>query len=254
MSTDLKPLVKAMLAAEKPAAQFPPPGDFHSANTAAFFGYEESKECWANDPKRYKEEFRGVGKVSGLALVYGSSWKLFLGVVPNCTEAMAHSLYDGFFKSLPVFSAYDKQIVHDAKKNKSVMTFIKRILYIDGFDHEKWGVRAKAERQAKNLPIQGAGAEIIKFFLLRLFNYIKENNCSRWYGTYLFSDYYTRVLSIKESEITDELVTDLEACENGNCRIVVVSDDDENKVVQEFDRSVQMKISTLKKHGMKVIL
>ncbi len=250
---DLKPLVKAMLEASAPPKAFPPAGDFHSANTAAFFGFEESKKAFFENPKLYKEEFRGVGKVSGLALVYGAGWRLFLEVVPGCTEAHAKHLYNSFFKSLPVFSAYDKQIIRDAKKSGSVMTFIKRVLYIEAIKSDQWNIQAKGERQAKNLPIQGAGAEIIKFFLLRLFNFIRDNNCSRWFGTYLFSDYYTRVVSLKESQLTDELVADLESCKNGNVRVVIVSDDDDTKVVQEFDRSLQMKVSLINKHNLTVV-
>jgi DNA polymerase I-like protein with 3'-5' exonuclease and polymerase domains len=252
--TGLTSLVAAMLQALPAEESYPPAGDFHSANTAVFFGFEKCEESWRNDPKTYKEKFRGIGKVAGLALVYGSSWKMFLDMIDNCTEAQAREIYNNFFKNLPVFSAYDKHIVKQARIDGAVRTFIKRVIYIDAIKSDMWNIRAKGERQAKNLPIQGAGAEIIKFFLLRLYNYIKENDCSRWHSTYLHSDYFTRVVSIKESEVTDLLVSELESCKKGNVKVIVVSDTDGTKVIQEFDRSLQIRTSLIAKHNLTVVL
>lgn len=248
----MQDLINELIKATAPPKVFPPPGDFHSANTAAFFTLEKSKKCYNEDPVRYKEEFRGVGKVAGLALVYGSSWKLFLSIIPGCTEAMAHQLYDGFFSNLPVFNKYDKAMLKYARKTGYIKTFLQRVLYIDTLHHEKWSLKAKGEREVKNYPIQGAGSEIIKYMLLKIFNFIDKYDLSRWKGTYLWnSGYYTRVLSIPKDLVTDDLVTDLEARPNGNCKVLVMDGD---TVIQEFDRSVQMTAGLVRKHNLRFVL
>lgn len=252
MNKSLDSLIDQLIDAPPPPDVFPPPGDFHSVNTAAFFGFEESKAAYQRNKLEYKEEFRGIGKIAGLALVYGSSYKLFLDIIPNCTEAQAMKIYNAFFSGLPVFTRYDKYMLKFARKNGYIKTLLQRVLYIDNLHSDNWGLKAKGEREVKNYPIQGMGSEIIKYLLLKLFNFIDEHKLSRWVGTYIWSNYYTRILTVKESDVTDELISDLESQPKGNCKILVVSDD--GSILQEWDKPVQMNLRVYNRHKFEVIL
>lgn len=234
----LDPLISAMLNQKAPPPMFPPAGDFHTMNTTAFFGHDRCKEVYFNDPKKFKEEFRSVGKTAGLALVYGSMYKLFLGIIPNCTEQLAKDTYAAFFKNLPTFSRYDKEILVSARKTGLVRTFIGRVLYIDTLHDENWGLKSKGEREVKNYPIQGSGSEIIKLLLIKLFRFIEDNKCSRWVASVPFEEKYTRILTINESEVTEDLIETLDSQPNGNALLVVL--DSEGAVVSKMDRPVVM--------------
>lgn len=249
--SDKDALINELIKQTEPDQAFPPPGDFHSANTVSFFGMDNCRDSYFNDPKGYKDKFRGVGKMAGLALVYGSSWKLFLGLVPNCTESHAHHLYDSFFKNLPVLTRYDKNNIKAANKNKYIKTFLNRLIYVDTLDSENWGLRAKGERQVKNLPIQGAGSEIIKYMLLKVFNFIDKYDLSRWKGTYLFSDYYTRILTVDRSDLKDDFESYLDAQPKGNCKVLIWH---EGEIVSEYDRSVQLTQEAVDLYKMEIVL
>lgn len=248
----MKELIDALLKTTEPKEEFPPPGDYHSANTVAFFGLEKCKAVYKESKKKFKEAFRGVGKVAGLALVYGSSWKAFLDWVPGTTEQGAKALYNGFFNSLPVLKRYNEKVLKQAKKDGFIRTFLNRRIYIDGFTHENFGVQMKAEREVKNYPIQGAGSEIIKYMILKIFNFTKEHKSTRWVGTYYQSKYYTRVLSIDTNQVTPELESTLEAQPTGNCKVIVLNA--AGMVESEFDRNVQMTQEIVDEFGMEIIL
>lgn len=250
--SELKPLIAAMLNLQEFPKEFPPPGDFHSLNTTAFFGHDKCKEVYFNDPKRFKNDFRGVGKVAGLALVYGSMWTLFMGIIPNCTEQMAKDTYNAFFKNLPVFSRYDKEVLKSARKTGFIKTFIQRVIYIDLLHSDNWGLKSKGERAVKNYPIQGSGSDIIKLMLIKIFKFIKENDCSRWVGSMPYEDWYTRVLTVPLSQATTELEETLDAQPNGNCLVCVV--DDKGEVISTLDKPIVMTQQIVDKFNLTVVL
>ena len=228
-------------------------GDFHSKNAQAFFGDDKCKAVYSESPKKYKDDIRGVGKVAGLALVYGSSWKLFLDIIPNCTEAQAKAIYGNFFKGLPKYAAWDKKNVKEARDTGYVKSILGRRIHIDTIDSDNWRLVAKGERQAKNLPIQTSGSEIIKYILLKVYTLIDEHNLSRFIGTLLFhEDIYTRIITIPEDKITPEFVEDLNATPKGNSKIVAV--DKDGKPTKEFPKSIKMHTSMLEKHNLTIFL
>ena len=228
-------------------------GDFHSKNAQAFFGDEYCRKIYEESPKKYKDEVRAVGKVAGLALVYGSSWKMFLDIIPNCTEAQAKSIYNNFFNSLPRLKAWDRANISQGLKTGATKTILGRLIHAKDYDSDNWGFKAKAERFLKNGGIQGSGAEIIHYILLKLYNIIDEHKLSRFVGTYAFSNYYTRILSLVDptEEQIKSLEADLDNQPDGNCKIITQSN---GAVTQEYDRNVQMLKSLVTKHNLSIIL
>jgi DNA polymerase I-like protein with 3'-5' exonuclease and polymerase domains len=228
-------------------------GDFHSKNAQAFFGDEYCRKIYEESPKKYKDEVRAVGKVAGLALVYGSSWKMFLDIIPNCTEAQAKSIYNNFFNSLPRLKAWSSANIANMYKTGTVKTILGRVIHIKDYDSDNWSFKSKAERNARNAPIQGSGASIIRYILLKLYNLIDEHKLSRFVGTYAFSNYYTRILSLVDptEEQIKALEVDLDNQPEGNCKIIIQSN---GAVTQEYDRNVQMLKSLVTKHNLSIIL
>ena len=229
---------------------FPPPGDFHSRNAVAFFGMKKSREMYFKDPRRYKEEIRALGKVAGLALVYGSGARAFQGWIKGCTEARGQELYDRFFKELPKLKQWGDNTLKRAKDNGFILTMLGRRIYIEGLKGTDWKAKFRSERHVKNYPIQGSGAEIIKYMLVDVYKYIEEHALNRWYGTYTYRDYYTRIFTVEDSLLNRNTLEILEGQPSGNCKIIVI--DSNGNPVQEFDRPVQLTVDLVKSCKLKL--
>lgn len=243
-------LIRELLSTEEPPVQFPPAGDFHSKNTVTFLGYEICKKTYFTDKIAYKG-MRFIGKTAGLALVYGSSWKMFLGIIENPTEAKAKNLYNTFFNTLKVLAAYINRNIRDAKKNGFVVTLLNRRLYVDTLNSDNPKLRFKGERQVKNLPIQGAGSEIVKYILVRLYKFIAETKANRWYGLQPHAERYTRIIAIN-TQPSEELIERLESLPNGNCLVVALNEQGEPH--RTFDRPLQLDMGTITEFNLEVIL
>ncbi len=97
----------------------------------------------------------------------------------------------------PGVRAYYQSILDGANKNGYVETFYGRRRYIPGVRDSNKMIRAGAEREAINMPIQGTAADIIKLAMLRISNFLKE-------GTYksrmLLQVHDELVFEVHESE------------------------------------------------------
>lgn len=252
--SSLDTLIDTLIQTNEPPKQgYLTTGDFHAKNSQAFFGDDHCKKIYEQDPKRFKSEVRAVGKVAGLALVYGSSYKMFLDIIPNCTDAQAKAIYNNFFNALPKLAQWMKQQKHLGMTEGYVKSILGRRYHIDGFDSDEWWLKSKAERSSYNTGIQGSGSDIIKMILLKAFNLMDKHKLSRFIGTYAFDGYYTRVLSLPESELTNQtLIQALENQPQGNCKIIIT--DETGKPKYEWDKNIQVTRQMLQDFKFEVIL
>lgn len=71
---------------------------------------------------------------------------------------------------------YMNEVVEEAKKNGYVKTLFGRRRYLPELSSSNGMLRAFGERVARNMPIQGTAADIIKIAMIRVYTRIKEEN------------------------------------------------------------------------------
>ena len=142
--------------------------DVHTATAMKVFDVE------ANEVNALMRRAKAVnfGIVYGIS-DYGLSQSL------NITRK-TKAFIDDYLASFPGVKQYMSDIVKDAKTNGYVETLLHRRRYIPDINSRNFNLRGFAERTAKNTPIQGSAADIIKLAMVEFDRQIKQNvlSCS----------------------------------------------------------------------------
>lgn len=96
--------------------------------------------------------------------------------------------------------AYYDALLERARHDRYVETFLGRRRYIDGINDSNKMLRSAAEREAMNMPIQGAGAEVLKLSLLKLDEYISASGSS---ARMILSVHDEILFEVDDSEASD---------------------------------------------------
>lgn len=83
---------------------------------------------------------------------------------------------DKFFESYHKVKEFQDKIIKDCEQNNYVQTFFKRKRYINWINDQNKIIKQSAEREAINMPIQWTNADIIKIAMIKIHNFLKENN------------------------------------------------------------------------------
>ena len=104
---------------------------------------------------------RRIAKTANFGIMYGIS---AFGLSQNlgCSRAEAKQLIDDYFASFPSIRAWIDGTLAGARANGYVETLMGRRRYVPDVNSGNATVRALAERNAVNAPIQGTSADIIK--------------------------------------------------------------------------------------------
>lgn len=94
----------------------------------------------------------------------------------NAPPAEATKYIDAFYAMYPEVRAYYQSILDGAQKNGYVETFFGRRRYVPGVRDSNKMIRAAAEREAINMPIQGTAADVIKLAMIELDTFFREKN------------------------------------------------------------------------------
>ena len=138
--------------------------DVHAATAAKIFGIPVSEVT---------REQRGMAKTANFGIMYGiSSFGLAQRLQLGRKEAKA--LIDGYFESFPAIKDFLAGNVEFARKNGYVETLFGRRRYLPDINARNATVRALAERNAVNAPIQGTSADIIKLAMIGVASRMKE--------------------------------------------------------------------------------
>ena len=132
--------------------------DIHTAVASEVFGVPE---------KNVDYEMRRRAKVINFGIIYGmgvTSLQKSLGA--NRVEAQ--KFYSDYFARFSTLAEYLENTKQDAYKKGYSETFFGRRRYLEGLKSKLPYVRAMAERQASNAPIQGTEADIIKLAMVRI--------------------------------------------------------------------------------------
>ncbi len=132
--------------------------DIHRATAARVFGVA---------PELVTPEQRRAAKTINFGLIYGMGAQA-LGRELGITSRQAQGFIDAYFQQFPRVRSYMEEVRERARRGGKVSTLFGRHRYIAGLDSANQAVRANAERQACNAPIQGTAADLIKLAMIRL--------------------------------------------------------------------------------------
>ena len=137
--------------------------DIHTSTAAKVFGLPEDMVT---------PVLRSRAKAVNFGIVYGiSAFSLSKDIGVSVREADSYikgylSLYSGIDK-------YMKDVVEKAKADGYVTTMFGRRRYLRELKSSNFNLRSFGERVARNMPIQGTAADIIKIAMIRVYDRLK---------------------------------------------------------------------------------
>ena len=132
--------------------------DVHAATAAKIFGIP--LEEVTSDQRR-------IAKTANFGIMYGIS-AFGLSQRLRCPRAAAKKIIDDYFASFPSIRSFIDDTVAAARETGYVETLFGRRRYIADINSKNATVRALAERNAVNAPIQGTSADIIKLAMVAI--------------------------------------------------------------------------------------
>ncbi len=118
---------------------------------------------------------RSRAKAVNFGIVYGiSAFSLSKDI--GVTVAEAKNYINSFLTHYNKVQEYMKNITEQAKKDGYVATMFGRRRYLPELESSNFNLRAFGERVAKNMPIQGAAADIIKIAMVKVQNRLEKEN------------------------------------------------------------------------------
>lgn len=138
--------------------------DIHTLTASKVFGIE---------PENVTSELRSKAKAVNFGIVYGiGAFSLAKDIKSTRAEA------DLFIKSyLALYSSvneYLNKCVSDAKEKGYSVTYFNRRRYLPELSSSNGMIRAFGERVARNMPIQGTAADIIKIAMINVYERLKK--------------------------------------------------------------------------------
>ena len=132
--------------------------DIHRATAAKVFGLPLDQ---------VSKEQRNQAKMVNYGISYGIS-AFGLAQRLGIPRAAAKALIDGYFEQYPGIRRYMIETVEQARQRGYVETITGRRRYLPDLRSANATVRAAAERNAINMPIQGSSADLIKVAMVQI--------------------------------------------------------------------------------------
>ena len=132
--------------------------DIHAATAAKIFGVPISEVT---------KDQRRRAKTANFGIIYGIS-AFGLSQQLDCSRAEAKALIDGYFAAFPKVIDFIESQKAFARQHGYVETLFGRRRYLPDINSHNATVRAFAERNAVNAPIQGTAADIIKMAMVSI--------------------------------------------------------------------------------------
>lgn len=141
-------------------------GDIHASTARKVFNIPDDQEV--------PSALRRKAKAVNFGIVYGiSDWGLAEQI--DCSVSEAKVIIDSFYKIYPEIKEYFDKILEEAKKTNYVVTMFNRRRYIKELASDNYQTREFGRRAAKNAPIQGTAADLIKIAMIKIDQALTEN-------------------------------------------------------------------------------
>ena len=132
--------------------------DIHNATAAKIFGIPHEE---------VSPEERRIAKTANFGILYGIS-AFGLAQRLRIGRREAQQLIEDYFASFPAIRSYIEDTKAAARETGYVETVFGRRRYLPDINSRNATLRALAERNAVNAPIQGTAADIIKLAMIRV--------------------------------------------------------------------------------------
>ncbi|KAA6185356.1 DNA polymerase I [Thiohalocapsa marina] len=149
---------------ERLLAAFAAGADIHRATAAEILGVAQ---------EAVTSEQRRSAKAINFGLIYGMS-AFGLARQLGIERAEAQAYVDLYFARYPGVRAFMDDIRVQARADRYVETLFGRRLYLTNINHSNQQLRNAAERTAINAPMQGTAADIIKRAMIRVDQWIRQ--------------------------------------------------------------------------------
>lgn len=140
--------------------------DVHAATASKIFGIPMED---------VSAEQRRVAKTANFGIMYGIS-SFGLAQRLKCSRSEAKSIIEDYFNSFPSIKSFINETLVKARTDGYVETIFGRRRYVPDVNSHNGNIRALAERNAVNAPIQGSAADIIKLAMQAVDRKLKERN------------------------------------------------------------------------------
>lgn len=120
-------------------------------------------------------DLRRQAKAINFGIIYGMS-AFGLSQSLKVPQSQAKEYIDLYFSQFPEIAAYMEKTKEFASQNGHVLTLDNRKCVIPGIQDKNGNVRAFAQRQAINAPIQGTNADMIKKAMIAIQAFLKNQN------------------------------------------------------------------------------
>jgi len=157
-----------------------------------------ASQVFNKDISTVTNEERSMAKTVNFGIVYGMS-DHGLSEELKISRKKAQLYIENYLSNYSGVKDYMDKIVNDCKTNHFVTTILNRKRYINEINDKNFFKRQFAERTAKNTPIQGSAADIIKIAMIKTNNALKESNLKS-----------KLILQIHDELIIDVVVDELE--------------------------------------------
>lgn len=140
--------------------------DIHASTAAKVFNIPLSEVT---------REQRGNAKTVNFGIIYGVS-AFGLSNQTDLSRTEAKELIDTYYKTYPKLRNFISEQIEFARENGYVQTVLGRRRYLNAINGSNAVVRAAAERNAVNAPIQGSAADIIKIAMINIYEKLMKEN------------------------------------------------------------------------------
>lgn len=142
--------------------------DIHRQTAALVYGIP---------PEEVTKDQRASCKQVNFGIIYGIS-AFGLAQRIGCSRATAADMIEAYFRQFPKIRAFMDSTIAQARENGYVSTILGRRRPLRDITSRNGTVRAGAERNAINTPVQGSAADLIKLAMVRVAHGLKAQKLS----------------------------------------------------------------------------
>ena len=174
--------------------------DVHAATAAKIF-HEDLADVTADQ--------RRIAKTANFGIMYGIS-TFGLAERLRCSRTEAKQIIDDYFASFPSIRGFIDATIAQARERGYVETLFGRRRYIADIGAGNAAVRALAERNAVNAPIQGTAADIIKLAMNAVDRRLREGGFRARMVLQIHDELLLEVPQEEIAPVRDLLVSEME--------------------------------------------
>lgn len=120
------------------------------------------------------EELRRRAKAINFGIIYGKT-DYGLAKELKIPKREAGEFIRSYFEKYRGVKEFFDKLIEEVRKNEYVMTIMGRRRYLKGINSKNANIRLMAERMARNTPIQGSAADILKLAMISIYNKLKQD-------------------------------------------------------------------------------